>query len=205
MSELSDKALDLHKRLIAGDPTATARLAQLLFPRLISHLRIKFGGEHERDYAESASDALMEYLADPTKFDPNKAHLDTYLKYAATRDMMNLKAKVARRSERIELVDPVELPEPDGNNKEHRGKDPVLQGLLDSADEEELTQLVQRVFTDGIDREIARLIVDDVRETVVYTEVLGIGNLPVDEQRSVVKRHKDRVKARLKRIIGLKK
>lgn len=202
MSELSDKALDLHSALIAGDSTASAKLAELLLPEITKHLRIKFGEEHDHDHAEAATDALLEYLDRPERFDPGKSRLDTYLKFNAARDMENIRAKTTRRLGKIDFVDPVELPESGGNNDQVGVGDPVLQELLESADQEELNQLIQRTFDNDVDRAIAELILDGVRETVEYAEVIGITDLSVDEQRTQVKKHKDRVNVRLKRAGG---
>lgn len=201
MSELSDKELSLHRALIAGDVAASAKLAELLLPEITKYLGMKFRDEHDHDRVEAATDALMDYLDNPERFDPDRAKLGTYLRFNAARDMENIRAKTARRLGRIEIVDPVELPESGGNNEED---DPVLQELMNSADQDELNHLLQRTFEREVDRGIAGLILDGVRETAEYSEVIGISHLSVDEQRCQVKKHKDRVKARLKRAAHAK-
>ena len=51
-----------------------------------------------------------------------------------------------------------------------------------------------------LDRRLLDLLAQGVRETAPYAEVLGIGHLPQALQRRAVKRHKDRLKARLEVI-----
>lgn len=200
MSELADTALVLHAKLLADDPTATARIAELLLPAVVSHLRIKYPKQHEHMHVEAASDALLEYLGNPSRFDPSKAQLDTYIKYAASRDMINLINKDNRRAGKFQIVDPVELPESDRNNIEHASEDPILRDIIDAADEQDLELLITQTFDSDIDREVARMVLDGVRETSEYVEVLGISEFDRSEQAAIVKKHKDRVKVRLKRI-----
>jgi hypothetical protein len=45
------------------------------------------------------------------------------------------------------------------------------------------------------------LILDDIRETNYYADVLGIPDLSPTEQAAIVKRHKDRIKKKLIRNI----
>jgi hypothetical protein len=149
---------------------------------------------------EAAADALLEYLADPSKYDPSKANLLTFLKVAADRDMMNLLAKQGRREGKIETKDPVELYEYDGNKDVGTSHDPVVQEVAEDAAVKELDVFIRTNFEDPIDRELALLVLDDVRETVEYVSVLGIDDLDELSQRAEVKRHKDRIKVKLKRL-----
>jgi hypothetical protein len=49
------------------------------------------------------------------------------------------------------------------------------------------------------DRAILRLMMDGVRETEEYAEVLQVHDLAQEEQREIVKRNKDRIKKTLQR------
>jgi len=153
---------------------------------------------------EAAADALLEYLADPSKYDRTKAKLLTYLKVVADRDMMNLLAKQGRREGKIETKDPVELYESDGNKDVGASNDPVVQELAEDAAAKELDVFIRTNFENPVDRELAQLVLDDVRETVEYVSVLGIDGLDELSQRTEVKRHKDRIKVKLKRLQKIK-
>ena len=50
------------------------------------------------------------------------------------------------------------------------------------------------------DQALLELLGAAIRETAPYAEVLGISHLDIDTQRREVKRHKDRLKARLEVI-----
>lgn len=50
------------------------------------------------------------------------------------------------------------------------------------------------------DRMVAQLMSDDVRSTTPYARALGINHLPVEQQRTEVKRAKDRISKRFKKI-----
>ncbi len=54
---------------------------------------------------------------------------------------------------------------------------------------------------DPVDRAIVELMLDNVRDTAVYANVLGIQARPAKEQRADVKRYKDRLRKRLRRWI----
>ena len=43
---------------------------------------------------------------------------------------------------------------------------------------------------------------DGVRETDAYAEILGIGDLTIEEQKHIVKRNKDRIKKIISRHIN---
>ena len=141
----------------------------------------------------------MEYLADPTRYDPSKSKLMTYLRNAADRDMINLLAKRDRRVSRIEPTDPVELSQYDGNKEIEGDSDPVLEELRGDAAREELESFIEKNFDDDVDQELARLVLDDVRKTLDYASVLNLDGMDELSQRAEVKRHKDRIKAKLKR------
>ena len=50
-----------------------------------------------------------------------------------------------------------------------------------------------------MDQELARLVLDNVRKTSDYVSVLNLDGMDELSQRAEVKRHKDRIKAKLKR------
>ncbi len=54
------------------------------------------------------------------------------------------------------------------------------------------------VVTDPVDRRLVELMMDRVRETEAYAEVLGRQHLAAEDQAKIVKRHKDRLKKLLR-------
>ena len=81
----------VHLRLVAGDPTASADLIELLYYPLIGHAIKKhrsFGMGQDR-----ASDLAVKVLADlvekPDMFDPSKGNLFGFLCMVLDRDLVN--------------------------------------------------------------------------------------------------------------------
>jgi RNA polymerase sigma-70 factor (ECF subfamily) len=58
---------------------------------------------------------------------------------------------------------------------------------------------LDKIFDNHRDRKLVELIVDGVRSTADFIDILGLHSLSIKEQRREVKRHKDRIILRLKR------
>ena len=100
-----------------------------------------------------------------------------------------------------------EVPDSDAVEVERDHRNPsVDEEVLDAIDPYDLPPaLVERARTelgrfDQRDQALLDLLGGRVRETTPYAEVLGIAHLGVDTQRREVKRHRDRLKARLEVI-----
>ena len=61
--------------------------------------------------------------------------------------------------------------------------------------------LLERLLPNAVDREIALLMLENVRDTDSYAHTLGISHLSQDKREAEVKRHKDRIKKTLQRHI----
>jgi RNA polymerase sigma-70 factor (ECF subfamily) len=186
----SDADRDLHRRLLAGDLTATAEAAERFLPPVVAALRRRFArlsDPHLID--EAAADAVFSLLTKPDRYDPDKAGLAGYLTMSAAGDLKNrLAAERTRAAKRRDLA--VELLA-DGRKGEETENTP-LSGP-------ELRDRLTPLFDDARDLEAAVLILEGVRPTARYAEVYGLGCLTVGEQRKLVKRHKDRITKVLQR------
>jgi hypothetical protein len=60
---------------------------------------------------------------------------------------------------------------------------------------------ISDLLPDPTDQEIVLLMMEGIRETSAYADVLGISDYSVEEQAAIVKRHKDRLKKKLERHI----
>ena len=67
-------------------------------------------------------------------------------------------------------------------------------------DVEQIRPLLERLFPEQADRAALDLLLDRERWTQAFAEVWGLGNLPSEQQRSEVKRRKDRLKKALERL-----
>src|SRR5262245_28620182 len=105
----------IHERLLAGDPTATAELAETVGETVFEKLQMNHPGWDPELVRDAAWDAIRAYMAKPSAFDPSQRGLLGYLVMSAEGDARNAVAKVRRRRRREELVDPVELAAVGGN------------------------------------------------------------------------------------------
>lgn len=187
---------ELHRLLLNGDPTASARIVERYLDRLIERLSARF--PNVPDLVEDAvSQALTAYVMNPQIYNPNLSPLFSFLFMAAKRDLLNLLAAEKRRlkHEVVELEADVALDEP---GTEYLADERANPERLD-LDQDELEARIQRVLPDPRDRELLKLMMDGERRTEAFAQILGITSLPLAEQRAVVKRHKDRIKQRLRR------
>jgi RNA polymerase sigma-70 factor (ECF subfamily) len=190
-----------HQRLLQKDPVAFAEICEGALPHLISFLDRQFP-QHEAHLREMvAIDCLMAYQRKPKTFDPKKLSLFAYLRMASRRDMLNAIDKERRRGRRLyDIDDPhvrVQLPEQDEPSREFD-----LTGWLAQRTDYSLQEILEKLSSElsVTDKQVLLLMLDNVRETQPYAEMMGITHLAVAEQRRVVKRAKDRVVKRLQRF-----
>ena len=184
----------IHRRLLESDPVAPAELVEAILDWLVEGLSFRFPNLPDRDMLiDAASDALIGYIKRPEQFDPSKRGLPGFLLMSADGDLRNALAKTRRRGEKETPLAVVELSEYGGNDK-GRTEDPGAR-----IDMERLHKKIDALFKDPKDKRIVELIMDGERSTEPFSQVLGLESLPVEEQRAKVKRHKDRIKKRLRR------
>jgi hypothetical protein len=193
---LEDFAEEVHRCLVAGsDPTAPARLASTYLNILVENLRRRFRDINDETlFYDAATDAILNYAEKPTSFDPAKSRLLTYLTNSAVGDLKNALAKEIRRGQGQNKV----VQELTVNATISMEIDSILSIEDDSA--KDMIKQVLHAFSDPIDRQLLNLILDRERSTSAFVEVLGIKNHSQLEQQEIVKKHKDRIKARLKRL-----
>jgi RNA polymerase sigma-70 factor (ECF subfamily) len=182
----------IHERLLAGDPTATAELAETVGDVVFRRLQMKHAVRDPDVVRDAAWEAIRGYMEHPAAFDPSQRGLLGYLDMAAEGDLRNALAKARRRRRREELVDPVELAAIGGNKGQEQ-----LEARMEV---ERIRPQLDRLFPDRADREAVDLIVEGERSTEAFVEVWGLGKLSLDEQRKAVKRGKDRLKMALQRL-----
>lgn len=186
----------LHARLLAGDVTASAEVAERYLTGLIEALRRKYSQVAARDktiVCDAAADALLSYATSPASFDPNKWTLRGYLFMAAEGNLRNALAKARREHEREKSWDPVELPPPARN----RGVGtPEAERELER---QELWARICELVPDPTEQDVVALMLEGERATDAYAAVIGIEGKDQAAQQAEVKRMKDKLKARLKR------
>lgn len=193
--------LELHQRLLTGDVTASAEIASAYLEPLTARLKARYGWLDDPHLPEEAAiTALLNYLQYPQQYKPEERSLEAYLVMAAYGDLKNELTKRARERKVQGGSQVVELDAP--------GAEYQVGGDSELTVEEQVAILVSPVWaqldelvTNPLDRKLVQLIMDNVRETAVFSDVLGISGLPFEEQERQVKRHKDRLKKQLRRHV----
>lgn len=201
MAPLPDEAFErnLHRRLLDGDPVAPAVLAMTYLVPVVERLRASSPGVgDDMLIQDAATDAILNYAERPTQFDPAKSKLFPYLVMAARGDLRNALAKRRRRERREVLHDRVEDLSLVRNIEQEESEPALATGETVSL--EEVRRAVQAVITNPTDWRLVELMLDGERRTGVFAKVLGIAHLADEQQRRMVKRHKDRLKRRLERL-----
>jgi hypothetical protein len=110
MSPASAEELELHRRLVDGDPAASAELYDRYTESLIEDLAVRYDriASHDRGLISSAvTDAVLDLIAHPAKFRPGVKNLRGYLRMSAVGDLLNLWRKVPRpeKTGRVKSLD----------------------------------------------------------------------------------------------------
>jgi plasmid stabilization system protein ParE len=193
-------ALALHQRLLARDPTASNDLADAYLETLVVWLGETDAGAPEDARIEAAEDAILALIRNPESYCPERQTLEVYLRLSARGDLRNLLRNERRHNKgrtpwnRVELL-------PDAGKYLGRDDDPALPLRL-AEERQSIAAAVPDSVRGGLsetDQNALELILHKERSTSVFAKLYGLLHLSAKEQRSEVKRHKDRLKNILKR------
>lgn len=198
MPQVCDPAqlIELHKRLLQGDRTASEEMASQLLTPLARQLSRKFPFTDEQIVSDGGTDAILDYCENPQQFDATRGvPLDGFLHMAARRNVSNLLRGEKRRKARegrygqASLESSVELSESAGNLLQKGRKIRVQRPQVEAI----------TILKDKKDQRIHELRLRGERRTQVFAQVLEIDHLPTEVQRREVKRVKDRIDKVLER------
>jgi|DewCreStandDraft_1066081.scaffolds.fasta_scaffold13459_3 hypothetical protein len=197
----------LHARLLAGDPTAPAELAETSLPRLVARLGRYYKNVDPQLLESAAIDAVLDLAMHPHRYDPARGRLASYLLMAARRDLLNALQRTQRRAahERpLTVIDPsagdVELASPARNLRASEADDPLELLIQREAADPRLMAAI-REQCDEREWAVFQLLLDGEDRTAAYAQVLGIPHLSPREQAQEVKRVKERLKKRARRLV----
>jgi RNA polymerase sigma-70 factor (ECF subfamily) len=201
---------NIHQRLLDGDPIAPSELVVAYLEPLTRWLHTLFRHlQDEQLLVDAATDALLNYIEHPARFDPTKSALPRYLRMSAKRDLLNALQREQRRTKRAALARKTLKREQQRIVTEGHAESVELgarSGTIIQEDDEKtvVTQdVLEHMFeaiTEPRDRQLLQLLRDGVRKTAAYAEILGIQDRNTLEQRKLVKQHKDRLKKQLERL-----
>jgi hypothetical protein len=191
----------LHWELVAEHPTAAARMAELVLPALRRRFAAR-RGDDPHVVESTIGLSIARYVADPGRYDPDAGPLLAWLWRDVDGDLRNeLASRRRRRNHETPSAETVELAARDRNPSPE-------EEVLDAVDRfDRPPSMVTEAMKEAAglsrtDRAILELQAAGVRSTAAYADLLGIGHLPVADQRAEVKRHKDRLRKRLETIRG---
>lgn len=204
-AELQQRALDTHQRLLRRDPAASLDAADLLLDPLVKRLRTKWPGVTYLDACyDAAVEVIVTYLEAPDRYDPARSALLTWLSMQAHGDLLNDYASPQKAFERDWLVESALSREPDADASKLGDQAPWFDSAP-SLDAAAVLPTVRDAFPSEQDRRLIWLMcVEGLHSSDDAAAVLGLMDLPPDERTTAVRRHKDRVMRRLRRL-GLDK
>jgi hypothetical protein len=188
-----------HQRILRNDAIAFAELSELALPHLVSFLKATFPQSESALTEMVAIDCLLAYQARPNQYDPSQLTLFAYFRMAARRDVLNAIDKKTRHEQRLfDIDDPAiqsQLPEQDIIGETF---DEWLQDYTHLSRQEILDAFEAEL--EATDRQLLSLMLNGVRDTGAYAEVMGIADQTLSVQRREVKRAKDRLTKKLQRF-----
>ncbi len=190
-----------HRRIMQRDVTAFAELCEAALPHLIAFLEARFAAQDAHLRETVAIDLLLDYRRRPDQYDPRRSSLFSYLRMAAKYDMYNQIKKIRRAERALTPLDSpaVALQHPDGNTQQN---DAEIEEWLQQHTDLTLREIFVRVEEQlsETEQQVLALMLEGVRETGVFAGVLGLSALDETAQRREVKRVKDRIMQRLRRL-----
>jgi hypothetical protein len=201
----------LFARLLAGEPDATADLADAYLERLCATLRGQFSVLPPTLCSDDfAIDSILRLGKYPHRYLPKKGmSLFSYLVQDARGDLLNALAQERRKNSALsQSVEHLFSLRNTYWNDETEAT--VLANLTtdtaieDSGRQRETFDLfLERaapVIVWAYDKELLELIWREERKTTPYAQAMGIQDIPLQEQKAQVKKAKDRLKVALKRL-----
>lgn len=197
---IRDAGESLHDRLIAGDPTAPALIAEQLLPPIhgsVSRYRAaRFWDEQVIN--DAVVDAYLDYIENPGCFKPASGSLEAFLRLAAFRNLINFIDKEATRKKYEKAVE-LEHAERNDSWEEQILAQDERRTILSKIPGETTEEKLAHILPDSLDQSLCLLMLGGERDTESFAELLGFA--PDDPiVRREVKRHKDRITKVLQRF-----
>lgn len=194
----------LRARLLRRDPLAPSDLAVAHLEPLVEWLgrafpRRAFPSMDPDLLRIAATDLILDLAETPERYDPDRGDLPAYLRMAAKGDVLNALKREGRRAGRQVPLEDVELSGWARNSLVEGPPDPaeVVAGAT-RIDPETMTTI--RGHFDDVEWEVVQLMGERERRTSRFALVLGLADWPEIEQRREVKKVKDRLQKRLRRL-----
>jgi DNA-directed RNA polymerase specialized sigma24 family protein len=193
-----------HQQILNEDsPTAFAQLSELALPHLIEFLQHEFRQFEVHFHETAAIDSLLTYHNAPEKYNAEKLTLFAYLRMAARHDLLNAIDRSNRQQRPLLDIDQPHIQSQLVTEASSEPDPFYLDQWLDNGDSGTSTMLRQfETALDATDHQMFLLMLNGVRETEPYAEIMQLTSQPLPEQRREVKRAKDRLTKKLARYVN---
>lgn len=187
----------IHEALLAGDRTASRDLVNTCTSQLYAILKHRYSVFSQETVQDAVNDALIALIVHPERYSPSRGSLINYLVHIGANKLKDQLRSYRRRANELAVGGTVELAEAEANAHGGDGTGewdaPAGADLLSP----DVEALLVEILPEPQDRRIWELICDGRTAVADFAEVIGIDDLPPEEQRREVKRHRDRVQKRV--------
>lgn len=201
VKKATQKELELHNSIINRNDVALLLLYDLYGAGIIRTLKSwypKLAAKNDDSIPEAVNEAFLGYYNNPATFNSEINSLERFLEIAAERDLKNIIEKEKKQKGRVNLPEDVELQDKYWNSiiKDTTAPD---QSIIHKEMMKILDKELNLHFKTNVDITLAKMVLSCERNAKLFAEVLGITELPVEQQEKEVKRHKDRIKKIIER------
>ena len=191
----------LLRRLREGDVTAPADLAERFLEDTRRALSLGYPAADEQAVMSAAIDAVLGVAAHPERVDLSKGSLGRYLRMSARGDLRNALAASGQRRRREPSLEAVEVSALERNMyRSDPNADPTAEAGIRAASQDLGDIDLHKVASNSRELAVLRAMLEGERHTRVFAEILGIQALEDASQRAEVKKVKDRLSLRLRRL-----
>lgn len=184
----------IHNALLRGEPTAPRDLVNACAPRLYPLLRRRFALLPREIVDDAVHDALLAVIKQPTLYDAWRGSLINLLVRIGSNKLCDQIRSLKRRPE-IAVGGTVELADLEAKH---------LVESVDTGPEPDLLPpeveaLLTETLPDPRDRRVWGLVCEGRTSVDDFAAALELGDLPPDQRKTEVKRHRDRVVKKVQR------
>jgi DNA-directed RNA polymerase specialized sigma24 family protein len=176
-----------HRALLETGDGVREEVAAWALPRVTAILQRSFRSTDWAIVEEAAEEAILRYLNRPVIWEPSRSGLLTFLAVVARKRLLTRLGAEKRRVR---------------HEQAFAGTQPASTGPLRDPDAQAmLGSLGNQIARTPAERRFLAALLEGERRTAEYARILGITQLPVDQQRHEVKRLRDRLLKRARRMM----
>jgi RNA polymerase sigma factor (sigma-70 family) len=171
------------------DPVAPSDLVVAYLEYLTNWLVARNRHVPEDVCASAAEDAILALIKCPRSYDPTKKSLTAYLRMSANGDFLNLLKRDEKHRHNISFEIVEESPE-SRNYLWDEASDPATKLEQKLTLLETQGQVMNRMLANQLNAQeeaVLRLMIDGERKTEAFANVMGINEMPIENQRRAVK------------------